>query len=50
MTFRNRFRVGTVIVGILAPVAATLLALILHPERELGAISIHLEWIGSHER
>ena len=30
------------IIGVATPVSATLVALLLHPERELGAISIHL--------
>lgn len=35
-------RVRSVVIGILTPAAATVLALVLHPERAHGAISIHL--------
>lgn len=38
----DRLRLRSVFIGVASPVAATLLALLLHPERELGAISIHL--------
>jgi len=41
-TSLRALRIRAVLVGATAPLAATLLALVLHPERELGAVSIHL--------